>query len=525
MSTRIHRSAVLLAALAVLPACAAPVFAPARSAVPGAAAGLPTVEAAAATITPERIFSRIDFLAADEMRGRDTPSPELEIAANYLVDQSRIFGLRPGGGDGTYLQRWPFPLRRLSADAARLEVAMPEGPVRLAFGRDFYGVGGTAEPIAGGLVFAGQGSPEGLAEGSLRGEVVLMALPGGFTRDFRIERNRQAGLAQRAGAAAVIHVLDRSWTTDSIARYAGTSQQAVRTLGGAVAFPQFFVTYDAAGRILAGGGLELDALWRGGEATAQPVALTGVTAAAGLPLEELDRAFPPNVVAVLPGSDPVLRDEYVVLTAHFDHIGISQPVNGDSINNGADDNASGTTALLEIARAMSEMAERPRRSVIFLWVSGEEKGLLGSRWYSENPTVPLERIVANINMDMIGGGGPDSVVVIGKDYSSLGPLVNRVSARHPELRLIAADDIWPEQRFFYRSDHFNFARKEIPSIFFFTGVHECYHRPCDQVRRIDMDKTARITQLVMYTTWEIANDPQRPQWDPEGLEEVRRLTR
>jgi hypothetical protein len=159
-------------------------------------------------------------------------------------------------------------------------------------------------------------------------------------------------------------------------------------------------------------------------------------------------------------------------------------------------------------------------------VSGEEKGLLGSRWFADNPTFPIERVVANINADMIGSDRHrDSVVVIGKDYSTLGEVVNRVNARHPELRLTASDDIWPEQQFFYRSDHVNFLRKEIPALFFFTGVHECYHQPCDTPDFVDSGKLARVATLILHTVTDIANAERRPEWDPAGLEEVRRLTR
>jgi hypothetical protein len=236
-------------------------------------------------------------------------------------------------------------------------------------------------------------------------------------------------------------------------------------------------------------------------------------------------SFPPNVVAVLRGSDPQLRDEYVVLSAHFDHVGIGRPVAGDSIFNGADDNASGTAALLEVAKAFSSLPERPRRSVIFLHVSGEEHGLLGSRWYSDNPTVPIGSIVANVNADMISRNAPDTIVVIGKGYSTLGTVVNAAGARHPELGLTVADDLWPNERFFYRSDHFNFARLEIPSLFFFSGVHEDYHRPSDTVERIDADKAARVARLIFHTVQDIANEPARPTWHPAGLAEVRALTR
>src|SRR5690606_17818193 len=140
--------------------------------------------------------------------------------------------------------------------------------------------------------------------------------------------------------------------------------------------------------------------------------------------------------------------------------------------------------------AFASSGERPRRSIVFLHVSGEEHGLLGSEWYSDHPTLPLENVVANINVDMIGRNSPDTVVVIGKNYSSLGEVANAVQARHPELGLALADDIWPEERFFFRSDHFNFARKEIPSLFFFSGVHEDYHLPSDEVDKLDVDKAA-----------------------------------
>lgn len=240
---------------------------------------------------------------------------------------------------------------------------------------------------------------------------------------------------------------------------------------------------------------------------------------------EVEESFPPNVVALLPGSDPQLRGEYVILSAHFDHVGIGRPVNGDSIYNGADDNASGTAALVEVAKAFASLAEPPRRSILFLHVSGEEHGLLGSRWYSDNPTVPIGQIIANINVDMISRNAPDSIVVIGKNYSTLGSVVDAAGARQPELGLTVSDDLWPQERFFYRSDHFNFARLEIPSLFFFSGVHEDYHRPSDTVDRIDPDKAARVARLIFYTVQDIANEPARPRWDPAGLAEVRALTR
>jgi len=193
---------------------------------------------------------------------------------------------------------------------------------------------------------------------------------------------------------------------------------------------------------------------------------------------------------------------------------------GDSIYNGADDNASGTIGVVELAEAFAMLGERPKRSIIFLAVSGEERGLWGSRYFAENPPVPLEQVVAGLNSDMISRNAPDSVVVIGKEHSDLGESMNRVNAARPELRMTAADDIWPEQNFYRRSDHFNFARRGVPVLFFFTGVHEDYHRPTDEVGRMNVDKATRITQLMFYLGLEVANAPERPSWNPESRAEI-----
>jgi Zn-dependent M28 family amino/carboxypeptidase len=237
----------------------------------------------------------------------------------------------------------------------------------------------------------------------------------------------------------------------------------------------------------------------------------------------VDEARAPNVVALLPGRDPGLRDTYIVFSAHMDHVGVGRPFDGDSIYNGADDDASGTAALLEIAEAFASMPERPRRSLVFLAVSGEEKGLLGSRWFTDHPTIRLDRTVANINIDMIGRNAPDSVVVIGMEYSSLGPLVQAVAAEHSEIGISVVPDPWPEERFFFRSDHFNFVRKEIPALFFFAGVHDDYHRPSDEVEKIDGDKAARVARLIFHTAQAIAESDDAPRWFPQGLAEVRAL--
>jgi hypothetical protein len=238
--------------------------------------------------------------------------------------------------------------------------------------------------------------------------------------------------------------------------------------------------------------------------------------------ETVKRETAPNVAGILEGSDPALRNEYLVYSAHMDHVGIrgglpasnGQPA--DSIFNGADDDASGTVGIVELAEAFATKAARPRRSVIFLAVSGEEKGLWGSDWFSAHPPVPIGQVVANINADMIGRNWPDTIVVIGREHSDLGETLATVSARHPELRMAAIDDRWPEQNFYQRSDHYNFAKRGVPVLFLFNGTHDDYHRATDHPEKIDGEKLARIAQLMYWIGQEVGNAAARPQWKPES---------
>jgi Zn-dependent M28 family amino/carboxypeptidase len=203
----------------------------------------------------------------------------------------------------------------------------------------------------------------------------------------------------------------------------------------------------------------------------------------------------------------------------MDHIGITSGL-PDSINNGADDDGSGTTGIIELAEAFSRPGARPRRSLLFITVSGEEKGLWGSRYFTEHPTVPLQQLVTDINIDMIGRNWQDTIVAIGKEHSDLGATLNRVNAAHPELGMTAIDDIWPEERFYFRSDHYNFARKGVPILFFFNGVHPDYHQVTDSPDKINGEKEARILRLIFYLGQEVANAPERPRWNPESYREI-----
>jgi Zn-dependent M28 family amino/carboxypeptidase len=216
----------------------------------------------------------------------------------------------------------------------------------------------------------------------------------------------------------------------------------------------------------------------------------------------------------------VLRDEYIVFSAHMDHVGINPSAGADSIFNGADDDASGTAGVLELAEAYSRPGARLKRSMIFLTVSGEERGLWGSEYFAQNAPVPMSQIVANINMDMIGRNWRDTIAVIGREHSDLGKTLARVNAEHPELGMTAIDDIWPQENFYFRSDHYNFAKRGVPILFFFNGTHEDYHRPGDSPDKLDAEKEARLLRLIYYLGVEIGNAVERPRWNEESYRKI-----
>lgn len=227
----------------------------------------------------------------------------------------------------------------------------------------------------------------------------------------------------------------------------------------------------------------------------------------------------PNVVGVLRGADPDLRDSWVVYTAHMDHVGIGPPdEHGDSIYNGADDDASGTAALMEIAEAFTGLGEPPARSIAFVAVSGEERGLHGSRAFVSAGGIAASDMVANINIDMVGRNAPDTLVVIGLEYSDLGPRLRDIAASNPDLGFVVLSDPWPEEQFFFRSDHYTFANAGVPAIFLFAGVHEDYHRPSDHAERIDAGKVARVAAAAWLLGLEIASSPEPPRWTAAGRE-------
>lgn len=472
-----------------------------------------TVDQAANTITGPQTQARVDYLASDEMRGRNTPSPELEQAAAYLAGEFKSFGLKPAGDGGTFIQRYPY--KRVQVDPGTIELELTAGGATTAwtFGSDFFAVPSLVASAQAAPVFVGSmgsalaGMPEIVA-----GRIAIVTMP----PQIGIEALQAIKVAQSAGAVGLVFITHPSIGEDVIADI------SARLLSGGIPvqpIPAVGLRHEAARLILEAADLDLDALVERGDGDPVVIDAAEILMQA-IAAETVEH--PPNVVALLPGSDPARASEYVVFSAHFDHVGVGQPdATGDSIYNGADDDASGTAVLVEVAQAFASLETPPARSLIFLAVSGEEKGLLGSLYFSSHPPVPIERIVADVNMDMVGRNAPDTVVQVGGEHSTLGPLAVEVAESAPGIGLVVAPDPDPSENAFFRSDHVAFVKYEIPSIFLTSWLHDDYHRPSDEPDTIDGDKAARIGRLVFYLGYAIAAAPEPPAWTDEGLAVVR----
>ncbi len=477
-------------------------------------AGRSPADVAAAVIRARDVAGRVEYLASDAMRGRDTPSPELEEAAQYLAAELEGVGLEPGADDG-YVQYWPFRRRVLDRDQASLTFTVGDARIDLRYGTDYVVVGG-GDAIQAEAVLVGHVSGAASAMAATVGRVAVVFLGGARPEEWPWPViGRTATAAARAEAGAVVFVLDPALEAGALDEVMGAFELPMQE---GLRVPLFFVTHHVGREVFGAGGLDLERMWIG-----EPPARTlpGVVAAADAPMREVDVEVP-NVVALLPGSDPDRSEEYVILSAHYDHVGVGPPdASGDSIYNGADDNASGTAALLEVAEAFAALAERPARPVLFLAVAGEEKGLLGSQWFAANPTVYLTDAVANLNLDMIGRNEPGEVVIVGRDYSTLGPLVDSLAAAHAELGLSLIPDPNPGESFFTRSDQYNFAVRGIPAVLVTTHLHEDYHSPADEADRLDADKVARIARLVFLAALEVAQRETAPTWTEAGRQAIR----
>lgn len=506
--------------LAVPTMLAAQAAAPSTAAVPAPTAA---VRRAAESITVDYLRNGVFTIAHDSMRGRNTPSRGLDLTAEYIAAEFSKFGLKPGGDNGGWQQRYPLFSRRLLTQESSIRFEQTGGmELRFSLASSAalrFGVP-TQGPLRGSVtILAGPVDTAAINRADFRDQVIvwLAAMPGGNPppgfRDILAS-------AARTGAVGLVMISNRTSgegferLVASQGRPSVSREATPRATGGVAAYE---IPEEVVMAASPDAGLQLQMMRQSPTMLIQPLPEWLATIDVKMVQDEPTSA--PNTVGILEGSDPVLKNEYIVFSAHMDHVG-DGGTGEDPIFNGADDDASGTIGVVALARAFSQNGARPRRSVIFLTVSGEEKGLWGSDYFAANPPVPLEKIVANINLDMIGRNSIDSIVVIGKEHSDLGATLNAIHAAHPELKMVPSDDIWPQERFYFRSDHYNFARRGVPILFFFNGTHEDYHRVGDSPDKIGYEKMSRIVKMAFYLGQAVGNRAERPRWNPESYRQI-----
>jgi Peptidase family M28/PA domain len=509
-------------------------------------------DAAMATIRPEAIRADMRFLADDLLEGRGTGTRGHEIAAKFMASQFEALGLQPAGENGTYFQS--VPLRSARTDEAKTTLTLMRGGKEetLAFRKDYVTSGdpGRVESsVEAPVVFVGDGvtAPEqgyddykGIdAKGKI---VAMMAEAPNF--ESSLKAHYSSGEVKTANAVA--HgAVGRIVLDDPVLEQLYSFSEQVRDL----AFPQLrgldkqgkpidyfpelkggaFLSIEATKKFFEGSGHtaeEVFAATKAGKPASFAMALTAKIHHA----TKLEDVHSPNVVAKLEGSDPKLKDEYVVFSAHLDHLGIGEPVNGDKIYNGALDNASGSALLLELARAFSGMSPRPRRSMLFVSVTGEEAGLLGSDYFARFPTVAKSAIAANVNMDEDLMLWPlEDIIPFGAEHSSLDGVVRKAAAR---MRLTISPDPMPEEVVFIRSDQYSFVRQGVPAMFPVPGFKSDdpridptaifknwekirYHHPSDDMEQPGLlfDEAGKYGRFVFLCGYFIAQETERPAWN------------
>ena len=498
-------------------------------AAPSGSAAADSMVSRSATIASAELRRDLYAFADDSMRGRETGTPDAARAAVFIAHRLARLGLDPAGDSGFY-QRVPLARHDILA-SSRFVVERDGAATPLRLGADLLplttlGPGAFARlQASGGVVFGAYGIDDAtlgrhdLAGLDVQGKVLVIvhAAPPGADSATRAKYNSQDALQLLVQAVlpsrpAAVVVLMTPETRDlfdqagpgllravSIRSAAGEPTDKLRV------FPLILLGLATPGSPL---------LPRGWPADDQPQDLHATFTA-----HVETRTVPVtgyNVVAVSRGSDPALRSTYVAFGAHLDHIGIQSGMTPDSIANGADDDGSGTVSLLAIARAVR--AQPHRRSLLFVWHTGEEKGLLGSTWFTDHPTVPIDSIVAQLNADMVGRNAPSELYVIGPNAAPggqsrvLGAILDSVNASESQpFRFNRSYDSPNDpERFYYRSDHYNYARKGIPVLFFTTGLHADYHRVTDSPDKISYVKMALVDGLMMDVGLTVANRTTRP---------------
>lgn len=479
------------------------------------------------SITAAEMKSHVYYLASDAMKGRNTPSPELDSCASYIGRQFAEYGLKPVGHQKSYFQSFNLLKTRLSEpNTLMVTINRQDSSYRLK--DDFVPLNLTANrKVSAPIVFAGYGitAPEYNYDDyrsiDVRGKIVFIFTNEPQERDsssvfdgrkntdhskllIKVENAQDHGAIGLLLVAVPIHRFKRPpnpWPT----LMKSASEDAIPLTLEQKAEGQLVcvqIGRQLADDLLAGTGHGLEELHQQIDRTLTPMSFEipdkVVTMETALAAEK----FPTqNVAGFWEGMDPILKHEIVVIGAHYDHVGVA----GDSVYNGADDNASGTAGVMEVAEAFAQCRQQPKRSILFLTFAGEEKGLFGSRHFTDDPIFPLENVVAMLNLDMISRNDTNEVAIVGSKTSPDLTAINEQCNEAIGLKLTYDQD-W----FFMQSDHYSFYRKDIPVLFYFTGDTPDLHRPTDDPEKIIPEKMARIGRLVFATAWVVANRPERP---------------
>lgn len=499
-------------------------------------------ESSLQTITSKDLRAHVDFLADDLLEGRDTASRGIKLAALYIVNQFKKFGIKGAGPGDSFFQPVEFYRKQVSA-ACEFKIEIDGEMVPLKYGQDFV----VAIPpkqhelnLVRELVFAGFGIQaeeydyddfENL-DVTGKATVYVTGEPGSGDDNFFAgskttvygSSSAKRKTAKRLGADVVIGVIrpelfeQISWA--GVRRFYEGGKISLKSSASEDDFVAIVIHPRAAELLFAG--------------TEQTFAAIDTSASQGQAhsfemnkkceiriIHKEERTIDNNVAGLLEGSDPDLKSEIVVFTAHYDHVGIGAVVKGDSVYNGAADNASGVAGLIELAEAFATLPQPPKRSLLFLALTAEEKGLLGSKYYVNHPIFPLSETVADFNLDMVGIGDTTGIVVYGLERSSLGKDIKK-AASHVGLKILP--DELPEERIFYRSDHYNFAKKGVPAIMpsfglnreWFSVFTTFYHQPSDDVNLVyfDFNFMKKMVQVTFLAGLWVADASSPPTWTP-----------
>jgi hypothetical protein len=495
-----------------------------------AAVVLPPVPTTVDSITPGELRMHLQFLASEELGGRYTLSPNFAIAARYLAAHLEAYGYKGAGEHGNFLQTFQVVSAKPDTTKSSLELTFKGKPKSYHFG-DFYipaeGGNGNAQ---GQIVFVGAGisSPsqhrDDYAGVDVKGKIVLLVagMASGVDMSKLDENEHGQGAARAHGAVGILQLPPQRFLElmkNKGFQERAASRETVRLAQGSEnSLPAVTLGPALAEELMAAFGMDLKSAYETANRK-QNVEPKKLDVSAKLTVvQQLTRSTTQNVAGILEGSDPVLKHEYVVFSAHYDHLKTGP---GGEIYPGADDDGSGTTSVLTIAHAMS--LERPKRSVLIMFHAGEELGLLGSEYNTDYaPVVPLKQMVADLNIDMIGRSkqpgdnaaqdehltDANTVYLVGSNRISpeLHQLSEETNAQFQKMKLdYYYNDPNNPERIYFRSDHWNYAKHGIPIIFYFDGTSVDYHRPTDTIDKIDFNKMTKVARLVFETGWRIAN--------------------